>query len=161
MKCTLLAEYQEIRLLILSFFTPLLLSLHHSIILILSFSSIFLYPFLNLQKRLRRDSMMPLISDGVTMQSRLKNPPSAFKKMIKVSWTFNLHILYPSYYSYSYNLTALLCYTLSSCFDFLMCCSALFYSVWFFLFCYITCQCIFRIFFFQFWIALFYRLRFN
>ena len=115
MKCTLLAEYQEIRLLILSFFTPLFLSLHHSIILILSFSSIFLYPFLNLQKRLRRDSMMPLISDGVTMQSRLKNPPSAFKKMIKVSWTFNLHILYPSYYSYSYNLTALLYYTLSSC----------------------------------------------
>jgi hypothetical protein len=36
-----------------------------------------------LEKRFKRDSVMPLLSDGVIIQSRLKTPPSAFKKMIK------------------------------------------------------------------------------
>lgn len=42
-----------------------------------------------MQKRLRRDSVMPALSDGVTIQSRLKTPPSAFKKMFKVRTNFS------------------------------------------------------------------------
>jgi len=37
----------------------------------------------SLQRRFQRDSVMPLLSDGINIQSRIKSPPSAFKKMVK------------------------------------------------------------------------------
>lgn len=49
---------------------------------------------------------MPLLSDGVTIQSRLKTPPSAFKKMFKVriitilSYSIFLLHLFSLYYYY-------------------------------------------------------------
>ena len=37
----------------------------------------------SLQRRFQRDSVMPLLSDGIKIQSRIKTPPSAFKKLVK------------------------------------------------------------------------------
>ena len=38
-----------------------------------------------LEERLRRDDLMPLLASSVRLQSRLKNPVSAFKKLVKSS----------------------------------------------------------------------------
>jgi (p)ppGpp synthase/HD superfamily hydrolase len=38
-----------------------------------------------LEEKLRNDELLPAVADGVVIQSRLKTPPSAFKKMVKVS----------------------------------------------------------------------------
>lgn len=39
----------------------------------------------DLETRLRKDHLMPVVTKKVTIQSRLKTPSSAFKKMVKVS----------------------------------------------------------------------------
>lgn len=46
----------------------------------------FLFKFKsNLEEKLRSDEIMPKVSSKVVIQSRLKTPSSAFKKMVKVS----------------------------------------------------------------------------
>ena len=39
-----------------------------------------------LERKLREDDLMPLLVDKVVIQSRLKTPSSAFKKMVKVRY---------------------------------------------------------------------------
>lgn len=72
-----------------------------------NFNSLSVY----IKKRLKRDSVMPLLSDGVTIQSRLKTPPSAFKKMFKVRITSLLsHLIFLLRYSSLHNYCVFCCY---------------------------------------------------